>query len=142
MDEVLEYVTKAAGVKVADSSLAAQTIAFMQELTETVSTLEKVCVALTLPASVVEHFDDKAEMLYQQLQKVAGRTEKIYTPVQESEITRIIGRRLFGNMDEDGAKKNVAEFMEYAEREAYSRQDYSQASIEIASLIHIPLCLR
>ncbi len=118
MDEVLEYVTKAAGVKVADSSLAAQTIAFMQELTETVSTLEKVCVALTLPASVVEHYDDKAEMLYQQLQKVAGRTEKIYTPVQESEITRIIGRRLFGNLDEDGAKKNVAEFMEYAERES------------------------
>ena len=34
MDEVLEYVTKAAGVRVADSTLAAQTAAFMQELTE------------------------------------------------------------------------------------------------------------
>ena len=118
MDEVLEYVTKAAGVKVADSSLAAQTIAFMQELTETVSTLEKVCIAVTLPASVVEHYDEKAEMLFQQLQKVAGRIEKIYTPVQENEITKIIRRRLFGDIDADSVKKNVAEFMEYAERES------------------------
>jgi hypothetical protein len=117
MDEVLEYVTKAAGVKVADSSLAAQTIAFMQELTETASTLEKTCIAVTLPASVVEHYDDSAEMLFQQLQKVAGRIEKIYTPVQESEITRIIRRRLFGDLDENGLKENVAEFMSYAEKE-------------------------
>ena len=117
MDEVLEYVTKAAGVTVADSSLAAQAIAFMQELTETVSTLEKVCVAVTLPASIVEHYDERAEILFQQLQKVAGRIEKIYTPVQESEITKIIRRRLFGYVDEGGVKKNVAEFMEYAERE-------------------------
>lgn len=118
MDEVLEYVTKAAAVKVADSSLAAQTIAFMQELTETVSTLEKVCVAVTLPASIIEHYDERAEVLYQQLQKVAGRIEKIYTPVQENEITKIIRRRLFGDVDEDDVKENVAEFMEYAERES------------------------
>jgi len=118
MDEVLEYVTKAAGVKVTDSSLAAQTIAFMQELTETASTLEKTCIAVTLPASIVEHYDERAEMLFQQLQKVAGRIEKIYTPVQENEITKIIRRRLFGDVDEDDVKKNVAEFVEYAERES------------------------
>ena len=34
MDEVLEYMTKAAGVPVGDSTLASQTLAFMQELTE------------------------------------------------------------------------------------------------------------
>lgn len=33
MDEVLEYATKAAGVKVEDSTLAAQSMAFMQEHT-------------------------------------------------------------------------------------------------------------
>jgi hypothetical protein len=82
MDEVLEYVTKAAGVKVEKSTLASQTIAFMQELTE-----------------------------------AAGRVEKIYTPVQENEITKIIRRRLFGDISENGAKKTVVEFMEYAEKE-------------------------
>jgi len=117
MDEVLEFTTKAAGVQVGDTSLAAQTIAFMQELTEVAGTLDKVCVVVTLPSSVLEHYDDKAEKLFQQLQKVAGRVEKIYTPVQEQEITKVIRRRLFSDIDEARAEKNVAEFIEYAEKE-------------------------
>lgn len=117
MDEVLEYVTKAAGVGVGESNLAAQAIAFVQELTEAVSSLEKACLVVTLPSSIVEHYDERAERLYQQLQKVAGRIEKIYTPVQENEITKIIRRRLFGDLLEDEVKKIVADFMKYAERE-------------------------
>lgn len=117
MDEVLDYVTKAAGVRVEASNLAAQTIAFMQELTETVSTLEKVCLVITLPSSIIEHYDEGAEKLYQQLQKVAGRVEKIYTPVEESEITWIIRKRLFGDINEHTAKKIVNNFVGYAEKE-------------------------
>ena len=117
MDEVLEYVTKAAGVKIADSTLAAQTIAFMQELTETVSTLDKVCLTVTLPSSIIERYDEGAEKLYQQLQKVAGRVEKIYTPVQENEITKIIRRRLFNSVDEEDCRKAISEFMKFAEKD-------------------------
>ncbi|MFN3739978.1 MAG: DUF499 domain-containing protein [Thermodesulfovibrionales bacterium] len=83
MDEVLEYVTKAAGVKVQMSTLAAQTIAFMQELTETLGVLERACLVVPLPSSLLENYDESAERLYHQLQKVAGRVEKIYTPVEE-----------------------------------------------------------
>lgn len=117
MDEVLEYATKAAGVKVEDSTLAAQTIAFMQELTETASILDKVCLVVTLPSSIIEHYDKAAERLYLQLQKVAGRVEKISPPVQENEITKIIRRRLFDDIDMGGTKKVVEEFMAYAEKE-------------------------
>lgn len=104
-------------MKVEESTLAAQTIAFIQELTETASTLEKVCFVVTLPSSIIEHYDESAEKLYQQLQKVAGRLEKIYTPVQENEITKIIRRRLFSNLNENDAKEVIAESMEYAEKE-------------------------
>ena len=117
MDEVLEYTTKAATVPVMDSSLAAQTIAFIQELTEVAGTLEKVCVVVTLPSSIMEHYDEKAEKLYQQLQKVAGRVEKIYTPVQETEITKVIRSRLFSEIDEVKTRAVVSEFLEYAEKE-------------------------
>src|SRR3989449_4972149 len=117
MDEVLEYTTKAAGVQIGDTSLAAQTIAFMQELTEVAGTLERVCVVVTLPSSILEHYDEKAERLFQQLQKVAGRVEKIYTPVQEQDITKVIRRRLFSNVDEAKAERIVSEFMEYSEKE-------------------------
>jgi len=118
IDEVLEYTTKAATVPVKDSSLAAQTIAFMQELTEVAGTLENVCVVVTLPSSIMEHYDEKAEKLYQQLQKVAGRVEKIYTPVQETEITKVIRCRLFSEIDEAKAKAIVSEFVDYAEKES------------------------
>jgi len=114
MDEVLEYATKAAGVRVGDSTLAAQTVAFLQELTEVAGTLERVCVVMTLPASMLEHYDETAERLFQQVQKVAGRVEKIYTPVQEHEISQVIRRRLFARIDEKKAEKVVKEFLDYA----------------------------
>lgn len=117
MDELLEYTTKAAGVAVKETTLAAQTIAFMQELTEVAGTLPKVCVVVTLPSSIIEHYDEKAERLFQQLQKVAGRVERIYSPVQESEITQVIRRRLFSSVNQKDSEKIVSEFLEYAERE-------------------------
>jgi hypothetical protein len=117
IDELLEYTTKAAGITVKESSLAAQTIAFMQELTQVASTMEEVCVVITLPSSLMEHYDQKAEKMYQQLQKVAGRVEKIYTPVKENEITKVIRRRLFSDVDLAKAKASISEFMDYAEKE-------------------------
>ncbi len=118
LDELLEYVTKAAGVPVAESTLATQTIAFMQELTELVSTLEKVALVVTLPSSLMEHFDARSEQLFQQLQRVSGRVEKIYTPVQENEITQVIRCRLFSAVDKKAAAKEIAAFMDYAGRES------------------------
>ncbi len=117
MDEVLEYITKAAGVKVGESTLAAQTMAFIQELTETLGTIEKGALIITLPSSIIEHYDETAEKFYQQLQKVAGRLEKIYTPVQDYEVTKIIRQRLFSNLDETEYKKIITKFIEYSERE-------------------------
>ena len=117
MDEVLEYATKAAGVRVEDSTLVAQTLAFLQELTEAVSALERTCLVISLPSSLLEHYDEGAERLFRQLQKVAGRVEKIYTPVQEHEITQVIRRRLFSSIDEQRMQEAVGEFLEYAVRE-------------------------
>jgi len=117
MDEVLEYATKAAGERVEQTTLAGQTLAFMQEITEVATTLEKVCVIVTLPASIIEHYDEGAEKLFQQLQKVSGRVEKIYTPVEDSEITKVIRKRLFSSVNETEAKAIVSQFVEYAEKE-------------------------
>lgn len=117
MDELLGYITKAAGVKVGESTLAAQSIVFMQELTEAVSNLERVCLVVTLPSSIIEHYDESAERFYLQLQKVAGRVEKIYTPVQENEISKVVRRRLFSDINELEAKKVISGFIEYAEKE-------------------------
>ena len=118
MDELLEYVTKAAGIKVEDSTLASQTFAFMQELTEAASILEKVVLVITLPSSTMEHYDEQAERLFSQFQHVTGRVEKIYTPVQEHEITEVIRRRLFSSIDSGAASKVIKGFMDYAVKES------------------------
>jgi len=117
MDEVLEYATKAAGVPVGDSTLTAQTLAFLQELSEAAGTLDRTCLVVTLPESVLEHYDENAERLFQQIQKVAGRVEKIYTPVQEHEISHVIRRRLFARIDQEKMARAVDRFLCYAEQE-------------------------
>ena len=118
MDEVLEYVTKAAGVRVGDSTLAAQTAAFMQELTEAAGILEKVALVITLPSGTMEHYDEQAQHLFEQFSHVSGRVEKIYTPVQEYEISEVIRRRLFSSIDTDAAGKTIQDFMDYAVSES------------------------
>ncbi len=118
MDEVLEYITKASGVTVGESTLADQTIAFMQELTETVSTLDKAVLIVTLPSSNMPNMNAKSQQLLQNLQYVSGRMEKIYTPVQEHEITKVISLRLFSHIDKKKASKVINQFVEYATRES------------------------
>ncbi|MCD6239886.1 MAG: ATP-binding protein [Thermotogae bacterium] len=117
MDEILEYTTKAAGIKVGDSNLASQTLAFIHELTGAVSTTGNALLIITLPSSILEHYDENAEKFYQQLQKITGRMEKIYIPVEEDEIEGVIQKRLFRSIDENEAKKVVDEFVEYARKE-------------------------
>ena len=43
--------------------------------------------------------------------------EKVYTPVHDEEIDRVIGRRLFSSIDEKDARKVIEEFLDYADRE-------------------------
>lgn len=118
MDEVLEYVTKAAGVDVGQSTLAAQTLAFMQELTEAVATLGQAALVVTLPSSMLERYDEQATRLFEQLKKISGRVEKIFTPVQDEEVGAIIRRRLFSSVDEKAAAQIINSFVDQAEQEA------------------------
>ena len=118
MDELLEYMTKADGVRVEDSTLASQTLAFMQELTEAAAALEKVALVITVQSSGMQRVGEGAEKLFEQLGQVVGRVEMIYAPVQEHEITHVIRRRLFSHIDIERAREVVAEFTDYAERES------------------------
>ncbi|MEM7821853.1 MAG: AAA family ATPase [Candidatus Aenigmatarchaeota archaeon] len=117
IDELLEYVVKASGIKVGDSNLASQTLAFIQELTTAVKVLDKSLLILTLPSSLLEHYDENAEKIFQQIQHITGRMEKVYTPVQDEEVSQVIVNRLFSEIDEKGANDNINEFLAYAEKE-------------------------
>ncbi|HDI10137.1 MAG TPA: ATP-binding protein [Euryarchaeota archaeon] len=117
MDEVLEYLTRASGIKVGDSNLAEQTLAFLQELTEAVRSLDKSMMVVTLPSSAMEHYGDKGEELFQRTQRLLGRMEKVYSPVRDEEVEEIVRKRLFDRIHLDKAEEVIDEFLNYLEEE-------------------------
>lgn len=116
LDELHEYATKALGIKVGDSTLASQTITFIQELTGAVRTLDKTILFVSLPSSN-PYIDGESEKILLSLRNILGRVEKIYTPVQDDEISMVIRKRLFSSINEEEAKKVIEKFLDYAERE-------------------------
>ncbi|MBN1139287.1 MAG: ATP-binding protein [Anaerolineae bacterium] len=94
-DEILEYVNRAAGVAYEDTTLASQSFAFFQELTETVAALPRGMMIVTLPSSYLEDYGERKEESLARLNKIFGRVESIETPVQGEEVYAVIRRRLF-----------------------------------------------
>ncbi|WP_456444013.1 ATP-binding protein [Thermococcus sp.] len=117
VDELLEYMVKAAGVTVGETTLADQTLAFIHELTEVVKSTDRVLLVMTLPSSILEHYSEKAEEYFQKLQKIAGRSQKVFTPVQEEEVHDVIRTRLFKRIDETEMEAVVKRVVEYLEKE-------------------------
>ena len=109
IDEILEYIVKANRAEKAEKIMHGQTLAFLQELTEVVGSSENCCLVITLPASILERYDEEAEKALQQLQKISGRIEAIYTPVEGSEIYEVIRKRLFESLGEEKDRKKVAQ---------------------------------
>jgi len=86
LDEIAEYAVKA-------KDYADQVIAFFQELTETVKVLPQCSLVATLPSSVP--YGEEGERRLSELQRVFGRVEAVYTPVEGEEVYEVIRRRLF-----------------------------------------------
>lgn len=117
VDELLEYMVKAAGVRVGETTLADQTLAFAHELTEAVKKTGGALLVMTLPSSILEHYSEKAEEYFQKLQKIAGRSQKVFTPVQEEEVHDVIRKRLFKRIDDSEVEAIVKKVVDYLESE-------------------------
>ncbi len=86
MDEIAEYAVKA-------RDYLDQVMAFFHELTETVKVLPRCVLVATLPSSAP--YGEEGERTLNQLQRIFGRVEAIYTPVEGEEVYEVIRRRLF-----------------------------------------------
>ena len=127
IDELLPYVSVAAGVKISDTTLATQTITFIQQLSEVISTLDRVCVVASFPASVIEMADKQtADELLQKIRKVSSRKERKITPIDPNDVPNIIRARLFSTLEkniEEGAEKIISNFVDYCDRESILPSD-------------------
>jgi hypothetical protein len=100
MDEVLVYQVKAAGTVVGETTLQAQTFAFLQELTEVVETAGAALIT-TFPESHLEYYDhEQAPEVFNRLDKIFGRVQAVRVPVQGDEIYEVVRRRLFAKISD------------------------------------------
>lgn len=124
MDEILAYCVKASGLSLGNSTLLDQTLVFFHELTQAVASSGKSMLVVTLPSSTMEHYGEKGEEIFQKISDIFERTQEIFTPIDEEEISSVIRKRLFQWIDEDKAKMIVNEYVDYLDREnLFSRRE-------------------
>jgi hypothetical protein len=110
IDELADYCVKASARKAGSSSLADQTISFMQELTESIAGTDRCVAVVTLPASVQEVGNTpEAQSILGSLQKRVSRVGADTQPVADEEIYEVIRRRLFENIGDESVIRSVSE---------------------------------
>lgn len=109
LDELADYCVQAAGKVVGGSTLADQTISFMQALTEAVAAAPRAVLVVTLPASDTEvSTTAEAGQILSRLQGRVGRVGADTQPVRDDEIFEVVRRRLFEKLGDEAVRLAVA----------------------------------
>jgi Protein of unknown function (DUF499) len=96
LDELADYCVGAAAVPVGGTTLADQTISFIQQLTEAVQQVPGAVVVATLPASKFEVAQsEKGQEAFVTLEKRFQRLGADIKPVADDEIYAVVRARLF-----------------------------------------------
>jgi hypothetical protein len=98
IDELTEYTVKA-------KEFEDQIFAFCQELTEAVKSSKQCVLLCTLPSSAP--YGERGEAVLNQLIRIFGRMQTIYTPVEGEEIYEILRKRLFEDLGEARDRETV-----------------------------------
>jgi len=99
IDELAEYTVKA-------REFEDQIFAFCQELTEAIKASNQCALVCTLPSSAP--YGERGERVLSQLQRIFGRMQVIYTPVEGEELYQILRKRLFEDLGEENIRRLVA----------------------------------
>ena len=103
LDELADYCVGAAAVPVGDTSLADQTVSFIQHLTESVQQVPGAVVVATLPGSRYEVAQsEKGQEAFVTLEKRFQRLGADVKPVADQEIYEVVRARLFESIASDG----------------------------------------
>ena len=107
VDELLAYIRQLIG----DDKLSAGTfnsnISFIQALTEACKIVPNCILLASLPESETEVGNDDAKAALVALEKYFGRVQAIWKPVGTEESFEIVRRRLFKEITDEKAKKEV-----------------------------------
>lgn len=127
LDETLEYLINAGGVKVIKSNLQEQTLNFLKELTVAAANSPKTVVVLALPSSQPRETLQHSQLL-QTLDHFVGRKDALREPVEQDEVFKVIQRRLLEKMPEESVANAAASA--YQELFTQMRKAYASTPAE------------
>ncbi|MBO3798316.1 MAG: DUF499 domain-containing protein [Thermoproteota archaeon] len=82
-----------------------QIFVFCQELTEAIKSSKQCVLLCTLPSSAP--YGERGEKVLNQLQRIFGRMQMIYTPVEGEEVYEILRKRLFEDLGDEKEREAV-----------------------------------
>ena len=138
LDELLEYLISAGGVRVEQTTLRDETLSFLKRLTVAVGNVENAVLVYSLQSSKRESLEYAG--LLHTVEHLAARKDQRREPVEGNEILNVIQRRLLAKAPDQAAAKDVAE----AHRQVFTqmRRAYAQGEPEQAQAEEDGLALR
>ena len=107
LDEVLEYLISAGGVRVAQTTLRDETLSFLKRLTVAVGNVDDAVLVYSLQSSTHESLEYTG--LLRTVEHLAARKDQRREPVAGNEILNVIQRRLLAKPPDREAAGSVAE---------------------------------
>ena len=126
LDEVLEYLISAGGIKIHDTTLRDETLNFLKRLTVAVGNTPNSVLVFSLQSSKRESLD--YINLLQTIDHLAARKDQRREPVEGDEVLRVIQRRLLGQMP--AATDSTPAATAYQEVVTQMRRAYAKTTAE------------
>lgn len=131
LDEVLEYLISAGGIRVENTTLGDETMNFLKRLTVAVVTVNDAALVFSLQSSKRESLEHIA--LLQTIDHLAARKDQRREPVEGNEILSVLQRRLLAQPPDANAAtdaSNVYQAIVTQMRRAYARSDAEKQHAE------------
>ncbi|MHC4618999.1 MAG: DUF499 domain-containing protein [Planctomycetota bacterium] len=138
LDEVLNYLISAGGVKVEKTTLRDETLTFLQRLTVAVGNTKNTALVFSLQSSKRESLE--YINLLQTVGHLTARKDQRREPVEGNEILAVIQRRLLGKIPSDANASPAA--TAYQEIFTQMRRAYAQSAAEAKQAEEEGLVLR
>ena len=107
LDELLEYLISAGGVRVEQTTLRDETLSFLKRLTVAVGNVDDAVLVYSLQSSKRESLEYTS--LLQTVEHLAARKDQRREPVEGNEILNVIQRRLLSGPPDPAAAASAAE---------------------------------
>lgn len=117
IDEIADYMNKAAGTPVGDQTLADQTLSFVMALLEAAAETDNVTVVYSIADTA---FGEQADKVrdgvrdhIEEVNEIGRRQHKTVTPTDENEIGQVLQHRLFSEVPEGPAHEAAESYFQF-----------------------------